>query len=190
MHDARPAIAIYPGVCGMTLPASDGTPAAGARPSLDEVYGRAFGPLHAAARALTGRDEAFCLDVVQDVFVSYIRRSPAWEGEAAMWSWLRTTLVRAAIDRIRRDERARRRESRRPPRAPGTGESDPWASEWLREAVALLPERDRALLGLRYAHGRTLQESGLAEGIGWASAQGRLTRALRRLRESATEWMS
>ncbi len=106
--------------------------------------------LHAAARRATGRDEMFCLDVVQDAVLRVIRTVRPVESEAAARSaWLRLVVRTAAYDLLRREQRQPARNARRGRRSsavPGpsmatTPTRRPRAPAWLRDELAHLDPR-------------------------------------------------
>lgn len=74
-------------------------------------YEATFDDALADARRLTGRDEAFCLDAVQDAYLRAARKLPAMDSWAACRVWLRTAIASSAIDRIRADAARAKREA-------------------------------------------------------------------------------
>ena len=74
---------------------------------------RRFPWVAAKARSITRRDEAFCLDVVQDVMMIVVKKMPRLETEAALRAWMARTVSRAVTDRLRSEARRRRREAQR-----------------------------------------------------------------------------
>ncbi|MCB9844586.1 MAG: sigma-70 family RNA polymerase sigma factor [Phycisphaeraceae bacterium] len=134
-----------------------------------------------AARA-TRRDEAFCLDVVQDAMLRVVRRLPRLESEADVSRWMRRVVMSCAIDRLRREARRARHERRARGAAPG-GEA-PEADRFgpVRAMLESLDADDRALLMLRYGRELTLEGAGSHVGLTGDAAHGRIRRALRRLR--------
>ncbi len=51
-----------------------------------------FDRMYAEARRLTGRDESFCLDVVQDAMLRVIRKLKPLDTEPALARWVRRTV--------------------------------------------------------------------------------------------------
>ena len=149
----------------------------------------------ALARRISGRDEAFCLDVVQDVMLRVVRGIPALRDERAVTAWMARTTTSVAIDHLRADQRRRRRERGgaqigEEARGPGPGEQllDKERSDWLRARIAELDDDERRLLAERFDADRTLEAVGAALGISGNAAHGRLHRLLRRLRDAARTW--
>jgi RNA polymerase sigma-70 factor (ECF subfamily) len=81
-------------------------------------------------------------DAVQDAFASAVRNRKSFRGEGPLDAWLWRAVVNAARDQLR---------ARRPPPSPvvenGNAHDD---SGEVRVALALLPERQRLMLFLRY----------------------------------------
>ncbi len=164
------------------------------------LYERWFDCAFATARRLTGRDEAFCLDVVQEAMLKAARRIPTLANEAALSAWLGKVVHRAALDALRAERRRRAREEHArhpaPATAPGTSawavSDDPHAQKldeqiaWLRERVAELSAQDRGLLAARFARGKTLAQAGEEAGLTGDAVHGRVRRILQRLRQAGT----
>jgi RNA polymerase sigma-70 factor (ECF subfamily) len=164
---------------------------AGDGAALEQLYRARFDRLHAAARSRTRRDEAFCLDLVQEVFLRVIRALPVLDSEAQLDAWLVRTLDRCAIDALRRECRMRRRErahgAARASAAEGPGGGSllsraPDAGALL-DRVSALPAAAKSLLEQRFRFGWTLQHIGLAAGLAPGAVDGRIARALDRLRK-------
>jgi RNA polymerase sigma-70 factor (ECF subfamily) len=132
---------------------------------------------------LTRRDEAFCLDVVQDAMLRVARHARRVESDDAARAWMLRVLTSCAMDHLRAEARRAKREARagiaRDAHEPGA--TPPSERAWLREAVARLDERDRRLLMERFAHGRTLASIAEAAGLTLGAAHGRIRRALAEL---------
>jgi RNA polymerase sigma factor (sigma-70 family) len=160
----------------------------GDRGALAVFYEAWFEPCYSLARAITRRDEALCLDIVQETMLRVIRHMRPLETHSELSAWMTRAVHTAAIDLLRRESRRLRREMTR-----GTeGVSDLVSTvderiAWLQDRVAELPESDRAMVGLRFAHGRSLEAVGVAAGISGDAAHGRIRRILSRLRRSWKE---
>lgn len=74
-------------------------------------YEATFDNALADARRLTGRDEAFCLDAVQEAYLRAARSLPAMDSWPACRAWLKRAIASSAIDRIRADAARSRREA-------------------------------------------------------------------------------
>ncbi|MEO1128919.1 MAG: RNA polymerase sigma factor [Planctomycetota bacterium] len=171
-------------------PSDDGTAAltraiaSGDTEAFARLYDRSFDRLLHAVRRDIGRDEAFCLDVVQDTFMKVIRSIPTLQTQAQLDAWLRRTLLRTALDAMRRERRRSRRESAHlPPDAPPVSER----IGWLEQQLQTLADEEVGLIIERYRFGWTLQRIGAGLGISAAAAHARINRILRRLRDSSGE---
>ncbi len=162
--------------------------AAGDRDALASMYREWFDAMYRAARRVSGRDEAFCLDVVQDAMLRVIRGLPTLETRRDLWCWLRTVVRCCACDRLRAEARRRRRELAVAPgrrEAPVGPEALPALEERaarLRARLERLDDRNAQLLVMRYRFGWTLERIGESLGLGPGAVDGRLRRAAARLR--------
>jgi RNA polymerase sigma factor (sigma-70 family) len=159
--------------------------------ALERFYTAWFDRTFAAARRVTGRDESFCLDVVQEVMLKVARKmrpmaSPL-ELERWMWRVVRTT----SADLLKKDRRRAGREARRPaPPAPVRPEAAALAAEaadGLGARLAALPEADAALVVQRAARERTLNDLAAEHGMTEGAVHGRVRRAMARLARAAGE---
>lgn len=156
--------------------------AAGDGEAFAGFYRAWFDRAHAMARRSTGRDESFCLDVVQDAMLRVVRRLPPLPNEAALAAWLARTIERCALDRLRAEER-RRRHERRPVTTPESDSApDLRDAAWAR--VNDLSPEQQELLAARYARDWTLARIGAALGLSTGAVDGRLNRILSALRRS------
>lgn len=154
-----------------------------------KIYERWFDRALSAALRLTGRDESFCLDVVQDAMLRAARRLPPLPDEAALGAWLCRVVHRAALDRLRAERRrvARERTSLEHARAPEDHGGDALDEDiaWLRAQLRSLPPDDGWMLGARFGQSRTLAQVGAVLGLTGDAAHGRIRRALRRVARTA-----
>lgn len=173
-----------------------GAIAAGDETAFERFYELWFDRALGLARKLTKRDEAFCLDVVQDVMLRVVKSIPRLADERAVDAWMGRTVFSTAIDRLRADSRRRRRE-----RHAADNETDAAAGpaevmfdaeqiEWLRARIAELPKQDQQMLADRFTHDRTLAETGAALGLSINATHGRVRRLVEKLRRMATEVFS
>ena len=153
------------------------------------LYERWFDRAYATARRLTGRDEAFCLDVVQDAMLKAAKRVPRLGTDAALAAWLGRVVHRAALDRLRGERRRVARELGRAGAAsPPGGHMQPELAPQIARLRARLRElsaEDQSLLAARFAHDRTLAEAGASHGLTGDAAHGRIRRTLAELRRTA-----
>jgi RNA polymerase sigma factor (sigma-70 family) len=168
----------------------------GDRRAVGAFYERYFGLLVRCARAALPRcraaDEQQCLDVVHDAVLRIVRTiRPVAGGEGQLIAWLRVVVQSAAYDRLRGEQRRAARERSAPPRpgpeshANGAGLAEQVA--WLRGELARLDPRLVELIELRYEKQWTLAAIGARLGVSAGTVDGRLRRALGRMRERARE---
>lgn len=137
------------------------------------------------ARELTGRDDAFCLDVVQETMIRVIRSMPRLETHAAFVAWLRAATRSAAIDLIRRQlsDTARARAAAKPERVDAAMPLvDDEAIASLLGALERLDPEDQLLLRVRAKASASFEELAAALGGTPDSLYGRARRAMVRLR--------
>ncbi|MCG3122676.1 MAG: hypothetical protein GIKADHBN_01069 [Phycisphaerales bacterium] len=162
--------------------------------ALEAMYTAWYERMVAMARAATRRDEAFSLDCVQDAMVKFINHPPTVANEAQLGAWLRRAILSAAIDRVRRDERAARRAHAAHAAADRASARDPAASAgaaeqaaWLEAAIAELSAADQAILRLRVGQDQTLRAIGDQSGMSPDAVHGKVRRMVSGLRSRARE---
>lgn len=145
-------------------------------------FDRAYG----FARRATGRDEAFCLDVVQDAMLRVIRSMREMDSEQDVSNWLFAVVKSCAYDSLRKERRRIARES--------TGRRQAEVNEelserlaWLRAELAHLDPGVFPLLALRYRFGWTLERIGQTLGIKPGAVDGRIRRTASELKKKWAE---
>lgn len=155
-------------------------------------YETHFAVVFGYARRFTGRDESFCLDVVQETFLKAMKRMKSFPTQEDAGRWLRSVTRSAALDLLRRESRRTAREMRagegQP--APITTTATNEEQDWLMKEIADLADSDRALLSARFADGTTLSRESRMRGISIHAAHGRVRRLLDALRAKALERFS
>lgn len=152
---------------------------------LYEAYGRL---VHKTVHRLLGADDAH-EDIVQDVFVSLMRRARSLRREEAVASFVRRVAVSRVIDELRRRKVQRRvfAPSDDHDRFEGA-QADPETRDLLRRVFVLLEKlkpKDRVAFQLRYVERYSLNEVASACGCSVATATRRLRHARERLRALA-----
>ncbi|MBX3375552.1 MAG: sigma-70 family RNA polymerase sigma factor [Phycisphaeraceae bacterium] len=161
--------------------------ARGDRQALGMFYERWFERTYAAARRLTGRDESFCLDVVQETMLRVIRSMKELQGAAELGAWMDRAVHSAAIDLLRRESRRIRREAKRGGHSEQVAADVDDRIEWVLARMAELPAGESTLVALRLGGDQSLESVGAATGLSGHAAQGRIRRTLARLRRWARE---
>lgn len=169
--------------------------AGGDEAAVEAFYRRYFDRLYSQARRATGRDEAFCLDVVQEAILRVIRSLRPVADEAELMAWLGLVVRTTAYDLLRADRRRRDREEafaaagatrgRADDVACNSGGEDDERLAWLRAELATLDPELLRIIELRYEQRWTLQRIGALLGLSTGTVDGRLRRALKGLRGRA-----
>jgi RNA polymerase sigma factor (sigma-70 family) len=165
--------------------------AAGDSRAVEVFYRRYFDQLYAQARRASGRDEAFCLDVVQESVLRVLRSVRPASSEAQLGAWLRLVVQTTAYDLLRSETRRQRREllavglggyeQRRPE------PTDAERLQWLRSQIAALDPEIARIIEMRFTDRWTLARIAQRLGLSVGTVDGRLRRALRQLRARAKE---
>lgn len=157
----------------------------GDRAALAEFYSAWFDRSLAMARRATGRDESFCLDVVQEAMIKAVSSLRRVQTEAQLIAWMRRTILSCAIDRFRKESARQRRE-----RSQTSGDAAPLNTDtaerlaWLQAELSKTSEEERALIRHRLINGATLSQAGDAIGVSGPAAHGRIRRLLDALRRA------
>jgi RNA polymerase sigma factor (sigma-70 family) len=164
--------------------------AAGDENAVETFYRRYFDRLYAMARRASGRDEAFCLDVVQESVLRVLRTVKAVDSEAKLVAWLKLVVRTTAYDLLKSESRRRRREALvavGPGDVSETIEPDEDRLTWLRNHIERMDGDVARAMDLRYARGWGLARIARALGISIGTVDGRLRRAIGKLRSAARE---
>lgn len=156
--------------------------ARGDRDAFAEFYAAWFDRALAMARGITRRDESFCLDVVQDAMLRVVRAIRPMQTDADVARWMVRTVHSSAIDMLRRESRAARRDRTAARQHRELDTPDPHTDGWLERALASLDNQERTMLALRFGRDATLDAVGQAIGTTGDAAHGRIRRLLGRLR--------
>ena len=111
---------------------------------IEAVYRERFPEFARVAAAVTGSRET-ALDIVQEAFGSVIRRRKTFRREGPLEAWVWRTVVNTALD-----ERRTVQPSAVSPEHAAAQNGHPEEPSRLAAAIALLPERQRLVLFLRY----------------------------------------
>lgn len=143
-------------------------------------YEATFNNALADARQLTGRDEAFCLDAVQDAYLRAARKLPVMDSWPACRAWLRTAIASSAVDRIRADAARARREASHARTSAAPADSHD-LSELLARFERELDDRQWHALRLHIGHGLPLSAVGRAMSLSRHAVHGLVRRGLANL---------
>ena len=171
--------------------------AAGDGSAVEVFYRAYFDRLLAWARRATRRDEAFCLDVVQDAVVRIVRTIRPATSEAQLVAWLRLVINTTAYDLLKAERRRTRRETMAVAavgggysniaETPADSADDDEQLAWLKAQLDALDPAIARMIELRFRNRWTLLRIGALFGLSTGTVDGRLRRALASLREKARE---
>jgi RNA polymerase sigma-70 factor, ECF subfamily len=138
------------------------------------------------------RDRALAEEVAQEVFVELWRKADRFDPErGTATGWVATLTHRRAVDRVRSEQAARDRDHRVQRRDEVRAFDDVSDAverrldHWqVRQALAVLSDRQREAVELAYFQGHTYREVAHVLGIPEGTAKSRLRDALLRLRGS------
>lgn len=184
----------------LDVPAITRDIARGDRSAFARLYEAKFDLVYAAASRASGRDEATCLDIVQEAMTRVIHKMKPLPDEPSLDAWLRCTTKRAAYDWLRAERRRTTRQTAaargalvtRDGSAGGDAASEAMHDRaerlaWLRRELGALDRSAADALDLRIRAGMTLAQAGRLLGLTPGAVDGRVTRAVERLRERAKE---
>ena len=157
--------------------------AAGDARAIEEFYRRYFDLMYSQARRVTRRDEAFCLDVVQEAVIKAVRLVRAVESEAQLAAWLRLVVRTTAYDLSKAERRRQNREGAvaiDESIVPSGGNDE--QIEILRGEIARLDPELAQLIDLRFTQRLTLGRIAERLGLSIGTVDGRLRRLLKTLR--------
>lgn len=120
-------------------------------------------------------------DVTQDTFLAALDRMATYRPDQALGPWLRAIARNRAIDLVRRRARAPEPQLPRPPESVEGLALAQVEAAGVRQALGLLPVRDRALLVLRYWEDLPVDSIARAVGMSEGAARVALLRARRAL---------
>ena len=167
------------------------------RPDFGEVVERHSDLVYNVALRMMGRPED-AEEVAQDAFLSAYRAYDRFRGDSKVTTWLYRITVNAALQRLRREKRAREltRTGLDDVEIPDwSGAPDRFASnselgDRLRDGIASLPEDFRTAVVLRDVEGLSNAEAAEAVGITVASFKSRLHRGRVLLRKHLEEYVT
>jgi RNA polymerase sigma-70 factor (ECF subfamily) len=159
--------------------------------AVEALYARFGKALFAYVRSL-GPDDGMAEEIVQDTFVAAWRGAARFEGRSTLSSWLFGIARRQARDRMRGTvpafEPAEVLESAPDPDLGPEAQALAAASrDAIRRAIARIPDADREVLLLTFAHDLSGPEVAEVLGIPAGTVKSRLFHARRRLREQLSE---
>ena len=131
------------------------------------------------------RDPALAQEITQVVFILLARKAPTFGHGIILSAWLYRTARFAAADARKTAFRRQQREHEAAQMQTTSADESAWEkiAPLLDEALAALAEKDRVAVMLRFFEQKSLEEVGMALGIGPGTAQKRVWRAVDKLRQ-------
>lgn len=136
------------------------------------------------AQKLLQRDEALSLDIVQEVMLKVIRKTPHCRTDDELRHWLQRVILTTSYDLLRNESRRSRRQTRSAQQATTASTESPSTDmdrherlTWLRSELAALDPTSLWLLDARHRLGWTLARIGQSLG----AKPGAIDRKLRTL---------
>jgi RNA polymerase sigma factor (sigma-70 family) len=123
-------------------------------------------------------------DATQELFMRVIAKLPALQSQRALDAWMTVTLRRIVLDMLRAMRRAVARDRASAISNAKRTREIRITEDQLQHSLAMLETEDATLLRLRTLHGLTLSQLELAHGSSTGSLQGKLRRAISRLRRA------
>ncbi len=179
----------YPGWQRISQGIRDGDPL-----DFQRFYNHFFQRIYQQIRRTTGRDEATCLDILQEVMVKVIRGIPVIDDADRMAAWVSVVTRTTTYDWLRRELRAGRYDERQPTDTSADGHCAPPERLddrarvlWLEQQLNSLPHSTRRMIALRYRLGWTLKQVAQHFGLKTGAVDGRIRRALNCLQQQAKQ---
>lgn len=148
-------------------------------------------PIFALLSRLIGDDPALVEDLAQETFLRVFKALPRFDpkGPAKASSWMLTIATRVALDALRKQPRRPQLVAVVPERAaetpgPERRAADRQLGDRLAQAMARLPEAQRAALLLSAAHGLPHAQIAEALGVPVGTVKSRINRARQALRDT------
>ena len=153
---------------------------AGEPAALGELYSRYARPLFGLAQRLMGPEQD-AEDVLHDVFLGLPEALRQYEEQGSLDAWLKRVTARVALNRLR-SYRRRNESSLMGAAGAPTRAAHPLDALALRDALAQLPEKLRAVFVLKAIEGFSHSEVADLLQISRSASEVRLHRAIRSLR--------
>ena len=140
-------------------------------------------------RQATGRDTQTCLDIVQESMLKLMRCLKPLGGQNELNAFVRVVTRSVAYDWLRKENRRQRAVARLEPQTHPNGDQRSLADEeqllWLEEQLRSLDPQLKQLIDWRYRWGWTLQAIASKLGLQPGAVDGRIQRALKKIRQQA-----
>ena len=157
--------------------------------AFDEYYDRYFDVMFRFARSLTGADESTCLDIVHDSMFKAIRSMKPMDDQRHLTAWSHAIVRSVAYDWLRKKSRASETSLEQieftDRSIEGVDDDALVRMAWIEQQVAELDADLRRMMSLRYRWGWTLGRIARSFGLKTGTVDGRIRRAVEKLRQQA-----
>ena len=161
--------------------------------SFQILYDYYFEELFRQIKHLAARDEATCLDIVQETMMKIIRSMKPIESQTHLAAWVRTVARTTTYDWLRREVRHTKNRASLPQQDETAEEPDRVAIDdearliWLEEQLVSLPAETRKMIALKYRLGWTLKQISQNLGLKTGAVDGRIRRAVEQIKKQAEQ---
>ncbi|MEL7496184.1 MAG: RNA polymerase sigma factor [Planctomycetota bacterium] len=167
--------------------------------ALTQFYKAQFEMMLREAKRCCGRDESTCLDLVQEAMLKAIKCIKPLDSQAGVNAWSRAVVKSVTWDWLRKQQRRANKTTvisqeqlhDQPDRQPISIQSDPLDAAarlvWLEHELATLPPQLQSMISLRFRLGWSLQKIGAKFGLKTGAVDGRIRRAVERLKQKASQ---
>jgi RNA polymerase sigma-70 factor, ECF subfamily len=158
---------------------------AGDRDACARFYDESFDLVYRTAYSATHFNEHDTLDIVQDTFLKALGSMKRFDSQQMLNAWLIRVTRSVCIDTFRKRARQNARELRK--QSPTHHATDRDTIDWINKEVQTLDRHTAELLTLRFRAGMTLAAIADRLGLSAGAVDGRIQRALQKLRQRAIE---
>ena len=162
-----------------------------------KYYQTFFYTMFVTVKRTTGRDEATCLDIVQDAMVKAIGKMKPMASHDQTAAWTVVVAKTTAYDFLRKENRRQQRTNTHGHLSADQNSSPNHDNEinsearlaWIEEQLLHLPDDLKSMIDLKYRMGWTLKQIARKFGLKTGAVDGRIRRAVEGLRtQAATEF--
>ena len=161
--------------------------------SFAEFYRAMFPVMLREAKRSSGRDEPTCLDLVQESMLKAIKSIKPIANQHQVEAWSRAVVKSVTWDWLRRQSKTPMRSFEDTAPVRNDRDQDELTPGeiaarlvWLEEELQSLPTDLRSMIALRYRLGWTLNAIGAQFGLRAGAVDGRIRRAVERLKSKAS----
>lgn len=151
-------------------------------------YNCYFETMYRQVQFLSGKDEATCLDIVQDAMLKAIRSMKIIESQSKLTAWSNTVAKSATYDWFRKQkQQTTSLDGSIVVASHDSTEEDENTARmlWIEQQLDELPAELKQILAWRYRLGWSLKKIGKKLGLKTGAVDGRIRRAIQQLRSKA-----